>query len=1479
MSWQYFVDHYDDPPTGPDPKRVQDPEHRGFNKIFYPRATGIGGCTIHHAMITMAGPSSDWDDLADFLDDDSWRGNRMREYFKRLEHNDYSKPPTPPPTTWLGRAWDNTKWLFGRTPDHSGGQHGFNGWLHTSVTDVSLGLFDKQLVKMLKAALIQSKQSGLDRAGTLVRDILGGRIRQALDPNHAKTQAESPEGVLLIPLSVCGDRTTVHQNREQPDVQRGRRSSPREFLMEVKAKHPDNLTIWTDCLVTKVILNDTKDRAVGVEILQGERLYRANPNPSEEPGECGKVYVKDGGEVILCGGSFNTPQLLMLSGIGDPEELREQGITLAADLPGVGKNLQDRYEVTVISEMNEEFSLLRDATFRFPIAPDEPDPHLVEWRKHGTGLYTSNGAVLGILKRSRPDLAQPDLFIFGVPLPFRGYELGYSTVGDQHNFFTWTILKAQTNNRGGTVKLRSKDPLDTPEINFHYFNEYDREDKGLNDPDLVAMVDGVKFVRGIANQPIARLVVRREHHPSLTQVTGSSDAQIRNWVRREAWGHHACGTCRMGADGDKDAVLDSRFRVRGVKGLRVVDASIFPKIPGYFIVTNIYMASEKAADVISEDYEALADDDITYPRSLRHEEADAIRSRRDKTPDMPDSYSEFDGEQWPDDVTGLAISGGGIRSATFSLGILQAMAAGKWLRRVDFLSTVSGGGYIGSFLGRAFDRSRADSLAGPKGVTSRTTTEQVEAELTDPDSPWINWLRKHGNYIAPNGNRDWRLGIATYLRNLLSVHFVIGALMLAVFGAANLIRYGLFDPGTAGLGLVMLESGDLPLGYLLRALLGPFFSPWFLLFELLLLFLVVPKIIGYWVVSQDRHERFHWVSLSLLFLVGGGLLFLGVNEGLAPQPLAVGLAIFACFVPVEMAWRRGDVREQAVGSGGTEARRLRTRNYLTHDLGLVLLFVGVALLFAFVDTLGHGLQQWVVAENMTYAAAFASIGAAVVAITPVLRMAAGLFASQSPTTAPPSTLRRIFKSKGIAIAMATVFLIIPLVIYSFAAHVVFEGGDALFAGLLATIAAITVTLILRWPLAVPFVNRSSLSQLYSARLARAFLGASNPLRQRPDGANITEVLDGDDVASIRDYQPHHAGGPLHLINVVVNQTIDFSSLGASMDRQGEVMAVSSVGLSVGQKWHSLWRDSHQGHSSVPGRARLEPAGHAAGNAHPLLTESGSPTDHAETLSLRQWIGISGAAIGPGRGQNTALGTALLFGLANLRTGYWWNSGITEWAREGFPRLTFLRRALALLPNFFLTQSLLLGEWIARFAGPWRQFWNLSDGGFAENIGAYELIRRRVPRIIVCDGSGDPTYNFESFGESIRKVRIDFDANVTPFSEKDFVNHVPQELHQFIGQPDQLRDAQSRKHAALYWVEYATGRRSVMLYLKASMSGDETDDIQHYHSAHPEFPHEATGDQVFDEAQWESYRKLGQHIASPLMNHANWFWAISLDRPS
>jgi choline dehydrogenase len=183
--------------------------------------------------------------------------------------------------------------------------------------------------------------------------------------------------------------------------------------------------------------------------------------------------------------------------------------------------------------------------------------------------------------------------VFGVPADFRGYAPGFSqNIPGDRKHFSWAILKAHTGNRSGSVSLRSNKPTDVPDIAFRYFPE------GTSDIDLEAVVDGVEFVRQMGDAVRASGATFTEVWPG---PAVSTREQIAATVQAEAWGHHACGTCKIGPASDPNAVLDERLRVRGVSGLRVVDASVFPEAPGFFIATAVYMVSEKATDDILED--------------------------------------------------------------------------------------------------------------------------------------------------------------------------------------------------------------------------------------------------------------------------------------------------------------------------------------------------------------------------------------------------------------------------------------------------------------------------------------------------------------------------------------------------------------------------------------------------------------------------------------------------------------------------------------------------------------------------------------------------------------------------------------------------------------------------------------------------------------------------------------------------------------
>jgi choline dehydrogenase len=280
----------------------------------------------------------------------------------------------------------------------------------------------------------------------------------------------------------------------------------------------------------------------------------------------------------------------MLSGIGPRAVLERFKIPVRVDLPGVGRNLQDRYEVGVALRFRDTVGLLEDCTFG-----QGNDPCLASWRRNrAASLYSTNGVVIALIKRSSPAKGDPDLCIFGVPGHFRGYLPGWSRRAIQKDAFTWAILKGHTRNTAGHVTLRSADPLDTPEINFRYFDE----GNDRSGDDLESILRGVKIARAVNSHLMVRLLARGEDLPGGAR---KSDDQLRQFIKDEAWGHHASCTNKIGPRSDPEAVVDSKFRVHGTERLRIVDASVFPRVPGLFIVLPIYMIAEKASDEILAD--------------------------------------------------------------------------------------------------------------------------------------------------------------------------------------------------------------------------------------------------------------------------------------------------------------------------------------------------------------------------------------------------------------------------------------------------------------------------------------------------------------------------------------------------------------------------------------------------------------------------------------------------------------------------------------------------------------------------------------------------------------------------------------------------------------------------------------------------------------------------------------------------------------
>jgi len=550
MKWDFFVRHFAGESQRRDPKYYETWNGQPVDGILYPRAGTLGGCTAHNAMILVYPHNEDWDYIAQLTGDASWSAANMRRYFELLENCHHR-----PVDRWLAKIGINPA------------RHGWKGWLHTEKSIPLAVVCNRALAEtIVTSALEVFEQDGRRQ------ERAQWEVESAGDPNDWRLVRQNAVGTRYVPLTTHGHR----------------RIGARERVLDVARRYPDRLKIVMHALASRVIL-DAKNRAVGVEYLEGERLYRAHASPSAAAGQPRTVHASR--EVILAGGAFNTPQLLMLSGIGPPEVLERHGIPVRVPLPGVGRNLQDRYEIGVVNRMKfAAWDAYRGATF------GAGDPQFAEWKNQGTGVYTTNGAVLTLYRRSKPDAQLPDLFCMSLLAPFRGYFPGYSSeFAKTPNYLTWVVLKAHTANRAGQVTLRSADPRDMPLVDFHYFEQ------GA-DEDLDAVVDGIRFVRRLTAGLKREGLIDEEELPGESR---QSDQELRDFVRYNCWGHHASCTCAIGPL-EQDGVLTGDFRVHRTDGLRVVDASVFPRIPGFFIVSSIYMIGEKAAAVILADAKKTA---------------------------------------------------------------------------------------------------------------------------------------------------------------------------------------------------------------------------------------------------------------------------------------------------------------------------------------------------------------------------------------------------------------------------------------------------------------------------------------------------------------------------------------------------------------------------------------------------------------------------------------------------------------------------------------------------------------------------------------------------------------------------------------------------------------------------------------------------------------------------------------------------------
>lgn len=392
-----------------------------------------------------------------------------------------------------------------------------------------------------------------------------------------------------------------------------RRWSPRDLIHEV-SNTTNTLTLQLESLATRVLFDNTTvnssvPRAIGVEYLEGANVYGATWKYDETTAPKGtlkRAYARK--EVIISGGAFNSPQLLQLSGIGNSTHLKSVGIDTYVDLPGVGLNLRDNEELPVAGHSPVNITeTLTDPTWANCTYGASGDPCLALWYQ-GIGPYTEpqgNSEIAFLTTNHSPDGTR-DSLTFAPPGVFRGFypTTSQTTEGlftDPPNTLWRSIARMSVQNNAGWVKITTSDPTAVPDININHY--------GVDaDIDIGAMIDSIAWIRrAFINLPAPYGPVTTSEPPCPAGYGEDGfcvdRGQDEQWIRDQTFGHHPVGTCKMGIASDDMAVVDSRFRVHGVQGLRVVDASIFPVSPGGFPVLATVLVGQKGSQVILEDVE------------------------------------------------------------------------------------------------------------------------------------------------------------------------------------------------------------------------------------------------------------------------------------------------------------------------------------------------------------------------------------------------------------------------------------------------------------------------------------------------------------------------------------------------------------------------------------------------------------------------------------------------------------------------------------------------------------------------------------------------------------------------------------------------------------------------------------------------------------------------------------------------------------
>ncbi len=914
--------------------------------------------------------------------------------------------------------------------------------------------------------------------------------------------------------------------------------------------------------------------------------------------------------------------------------------------------------------------------------------------------------------------------------------------------------------------------------------------------------------------------------------------------------------------------------------------------------------------------------DFEYVRDREYEAIEKARVKaREKagaeaSKDIPGSGSG------KDDLFGLAFSGGGIRSATFNLGVLQGLSRAGLLKRVDYLSTVSGGGYIGSWLSAWIWREGGDVVSVEQALGNPPDRKGLEPRP-------VGWLRRYSNYLTAKVglfSTDTLAAVATYFRNLLLNQVELVALLgivllvpllliwllqnctviglalsigvLAYAIAVTFINLNLYHRdlkpdarpefyqqpaaiivlivlplivSSAGFGFAVAEMGSKSL----TDFLGTY---WKYGFAVTVLLQIATWLLHKWRAAGSFTETYSELKVSAGAFVGGNE---PVKPGqyrygpLALTRIALGLAV-AVAVGLAGLWLFRELLPSAIRKiGSADPNAAAIWHASVWAVPAALMSFGISTVF-FLGIVGRvfaeetrewwsrlgGILLWVlliwvlIMSTCVYGPYLAGrLGGWIesAGFAWILTTAAGVLAGRSRfSSGADKGAAGASDNKPwvdwIAKAAPYIFIAGLLVLVSTALHLWLmymvdgnpisnrladlgrttsfksyaRGAQALtdwasWKDLVSALGILTgVAALLAWTVDI---NVFSFHMFYRNRLVRCYLGASNgrSARDNVDKGNRRNAhpFTGFDPADSPGVGELAAQRPYHIINTALNLTLTRNL--AWQERKAASFMISPLFCGY---------ELEPGTRPKDGRYQSTSSYLAAGKGQGWL-------------ALGTALTISGAAASPNMGYHTSPATALLLAVFNVRLGWWMQNTRSrqDWGRKG-PRIG----ALWMIYELFA------------LAHEERRFVYLSDGGHFENLGIYELVKRRCRFIIAVDAGCDGTFRFEDLGNAVRKCQVDFGVRI----DIDARALIPDKA-----------TGRSLFHCAVGEIHYpasSSGDRQVglLLYVKPSLTGNEPADIAQYAASHPDFPHQTTADQWFDESQFESYRNLGQHVTATVL---------------